>query len=78
MSGFSNINTNLLARTNMAMVKTACMPMATNDKISRHIGVLLFAEDATRYMSAIGALQYLTLTIPDIYFSVRASTMLGA
>jgi hypothetical protein len=34
-------------------------------------GEVLSLEDATRYQSIVGALQYLTLTRPDISFSVN-------
>ena len=36
-----------------------------------HEGSLLGPVDATRYNSIVGALQYLTLTRPDITFSVN-------
>ena len=39
--------------------------------MSLHEGELLSSEDATRYRSIVGALQYLTLTRPDISFSVN-------
>jgi histone deacetylase 1/2 len=63
--------TDLLAKTNMTQAKTASTPMSTTDKLSIHLGVPLSAEDATRYRSTVGALQYLTLTRPDISFSVN-------
>jgi histone deacetylase 1/2 len=61
----------LLERTNMTEAKTVSTPMAANDKLSQNIGVPLLAEDTTRYRSVVGALQYLTLTRPDISFSVN-------
>ncbi|KAK1611873.1 hypothetical protein QYE76_035546 [Lolium multiflorum] len=61
----------LLARTNMTEAKTVSTPMAVSDKLSRYVGVPLSSEDVTRYRSVVGALQYLTLTRPDISFSVN-------
>jgi hypothetical protein len=46
-------------------------PMTTSEKLSKHDGVVLGPQDATKYRSLIGALQYLTLTKPDISFSVN-------
>jgi histone deacetylase 1/2 len=60
----------LLARINMTQAKPVCMPMAAADKLSRYVGTPLSAEDTTKYRSVLGALQYLTLTRPDISFSV--------
>jgi hypothetical protein len=63
--------TDLLEITNMMQAKTVSTPMATVDKLSRHIGTPLAAEDVTRYRSVVGALQYLTLIRTDISFSVN-------
>jgi histone deacetylase 1/2 len=45
--------------------------MTVLDKLSIHEGALLSADDATRYRSIVGGLQYLTLTRPDISFAVN-------
>jgi histone deacetylase 1/2 len=45
--------------------------MSTSEKLSAYEGNSLGLEDATRYRSIVGALQYLTLTRPDISFSVN-------
>jgi hypothetical protein len=50
MSGWKPINT----------------PLSTSEKLSLHEGSLLGQKDATQYRSIVGALQYLTLTRPDI------------
>jgi histone deacetylase 1/2 len=61
----------LLARMNMAQAQTVCTPMAATDKLFRYIGTPLSAEDTTKYIRAVRALQYLTLTMPDISSSVN-------
>lgn len=61
----------LLTRTNMLTSKPVATPMLPADKLQIQGGAPLSAEDATRYRSAIGALQYLLLTRPDIAFSVN-------
>jgi histone deacetylase 1/2 len=43
----------------------------SNGKLSREDGTLLAVGDATRYRSIVGGLQYLTLTRPDLAFSVN-------
>jgi hypothetical protein len=48
--------------------KPASTPLSYTTKISAHIGDRLSLEDATRYHSIVGALQYLTLTRPNISF----------
>jgi hypothetical protein len=40
-------------------------------KLSLHEGTILGTNDATKYRSMVGALQYLTLIRPDIAFSVN-------
>lgn len=61
----------LLRRTNMLKTKGVSTPMMASDKLSRHSGDPLGNEDATRYRSIVEALQYLTLTMSDISFSVN-------
>jgi histone deacetylase 1/2 len=53
------------------MCKPTNTPMSTSEKLSAYEGDPLGVEDATRYRSIVGALQYLTLTRPDISFSVN-------
>lgn len=45
--------------------------MLPSDKLSMYSGDSLSAEDTTRYRSVVGALQYLSLTRPDISFCVN-------
>jgi histone deacetylase 1/2 len=45
--------------------------MSTSEKLSRYEGSILGPKDATNYRSVVGALQYLTLTRPDISFAVN-------
>jgi histone deacetylase 1/2 len=61
----------ILERVGMTKCKAMNTPMETSEKLSTHEGIPLDAEDSTRYMSDVGALQYLTLTRPDISFSVN-------
>ena len=55
----------------MINCKLASTPMSTTEKLSVYDGTPLGPEDATRYRSVVGALQYLTLTRPDISFAVN-------
>ena len=61
----------LLTRTNMQQAKGISTPMAATEKLSRQDGVALTQVESTKYRSVVGALQYLTLTRPDISFSVN-------
>jgi hypothetical protein len=45
--------------------------MTTSEKLSIREGTPLGLNDATQYRSAVGALQYLTLTQPDIFFAIN-------
>jgi hypothetical protein len=63
--------TDVLKRVGMMKCKPVTTPMSTSEKLSLHDGAELGQEDATRYRSIIGALQYLTLTRPDITFSIN-------
>jgi histone deacetylase 1/2 len=61
----------LLGRVNMKMCKSVDTPLSVSDKLSVMDGEVLSSEDSTRYRSIVGALQYITLTRPDIAFSVN-------
>ncbi|KAM3297166.1 hypothetical protein ACQJBY_039175 [Aegilops geniculata] len=61
----------LLHRVNMENCKSTSTPLATSESLSRHSGALLSIDDSFRYRSIVGALQYLTLTRPDISFAVN-------
>jgi len=61
----------LLHRVNMENCKDTSTPLATSESLSRHSGALLGRDDSFRYRSVVGALQYLTLTRPDISFAVN-------
>jgi histone deacetylase 1/2 len=59
----------ILARVGMTKCETSPTPIVATEKLSRTDGDLLSPEDATRYKSIVGALQYLTLTRPDLAFA---------
>jgi histone deacetylase 1/2 len=61
----------LLRRTRMENCKSVTTPMCTQEKSSRELGHSLSEDDAFQYRSVVGALQYLTLTRPDISFVVN-------
>jgi hypothetical protein len=61
----------LLHRVNMQIYKTVDTPLSVSDKLSLTDGEVLYGDDSTRYRSIVGALQYITLTRPDIAFSVN-------
>nr|YP_003433855.1 hypothetical protein OrrupM_p18 [Oryza rufipogon]YP_514636.1 hypothetical protein OrsaiPp07 [Oryza sativa Indica Group]AAZ99329.1 hypothetical protein [Oryza sativa Japonica Group]AAZ99275.1 hypothetical protein [Oryza sativa Indica Group]AAZ99382.1 hypothetical protein [Oryza sativa Japonica Group]AER12982.1 hypothetical protein [Oryza sativa Indica Group]AER13050.1 hypothetical protein [Oryza sativa Indica Group] len=63
--------TDLLKRVGMHGCKEINTPLSTTDKLLAKEGEPLGAEDSTRYRSIVGALQYLTLTRPDIAFPVN-------
>lgn len=67
----SKYASDVLKRVGMGDCKPVSTPMATSEKLSLHEGDLLGPNDATQYRSTVGALQYLTLTRPDISFSVN-------
>jgi hypothetical protein len=55
----------------MVHCKPAVTPLSTSEKLSAQQGQSLSTEDAIKYRSIVGALQYLTLTWPDIAFAVN-------
>lgn len=59
----------LLDRNNLLDCNPSSTPMSCASKLAKSDGVLL--DNPTIYRSAIGALQYLTLTRPDIAFTVN-------
>lgn len=61
----------ILKRVGMLNCKPVPTPMVVNEKLSVFDGDPLPSADAIVYRSVVGALQYLTLTRPDIYFSVN-------
>jgi hypothetical protein len=61
----------LLHRVNMQVCKTVDTPLSMSDKLSLTDGELLSGDDSTNYRSIISALQYITLTRPDIAFLVN-------
>ncbi|XP_071681765.1 uncharacterized protein [Lolium perenne] len=61
----------LLNRVGLKGCKTLSTPLSASEKLSVTEGELLGPKDSTRYRSIVGALQYLTLTRPDIAFSVN-------
>ena len=46
-------------------------PLSSSEKLSLTVGTPLGPDDTTHYMTIIGAFQYLTLTRPDLSFSVN-------
>ena len=61
----------VLKRAGMMNCKVSNMPLSTSEKLSKEEGEPLSAEDSTNYRSVVGALQYLTLTRPDISFPIN-------
>jgi hypothetical protein len=61
----------ILQHTGMGNCKPVCSSMTTSEKLSIREGTPLGLNDATQYRSAVGALQYLTLTQPDIFFAIN-------
>jgi histone deacetylase 1/2 len=61
----------LLKKVSMSNCKGVTSPMSSSEKLTAHDGVPLQVEDITKYRSVVGALQYLTMTRPDISYSVN-------
>ncbi|WVZ90565.1 hypothetical protein U9M48_036856 [Paspalum notatum var. saurae] len=61
----------ILRKVGMMNCRPVSTPLSTSEKLSAHEGTPLGLIDATRYRSVVGSLQYLTLTRPDIAFSVN-------
>jgi histone deacetylase 1/2 len=65
----------ILERAGMSSCKPATTPADTKPKVSLHDGNLLPASDASFYRSIAGALQYLTLTRPDVAYAVNQACL---
>jgi len=61
----------ILSRVRMLNCKPVATPMALAEKMIQGDGDLLGPEDSTRYRSVVGALQYITLTRPDLAFAIN-------
>jgi histone deacetylase 1/2 len=61
----------VLSCVGMLDCKSSPTPLSSSEKITAHEGELLGPEDSTKYRSMVGALQYLTLTRPDISYAVN-------
>lgn len=55
----------------MLNCKPTNTPMSTTEKLPAHGGIPLGPKDSTLYKSIIGVLRYLTLTRPDISFTIN-------
>ena len=63
--------TDIPKRVGLEHCKPVSTPISTSEKLTVESGEVLGPEDATNYRSVVGALQYLTLTRPDISYSVN-------
>jgi histone deacetylase 1/2 len=61
----------LLQRSGMLMCKMATILMSATDRLSALDGDLLSFNNATDYHSLVGGLQYLTITLPDLSYSIN-------
>jgi histone deacetylase 1/2 len=61
----------ILQRVGMEACKPIGTPLSTTERLSISDGDRLRPNDSTKYRSIVGDLQYLTLTRPDISFSVN-------
>ena len=63
--------TDLVKKAGLQGCKPSLTPLSSSEKLSLAEGKLLSQEDSTKYRSLVGALQYLTLTRPDLSFVVN-------
>jgi hypothetical protein len=61
----------ILQKAGMVKCKPVRTPLVTSEKLLADGGTSLSDEDATRYRSLVGGLQYLTLMRPDVPFVVN-------
>jgi hypothetical protein len=67
----SKYASDILKRVGMTQCKPMATPLVVAKKLSIKEGEPLGPQDATRYRSVVGTLQYLTLTPPDISFAIN-------
>jgi hypothetical protein len=67
----SKYASNLLHKVGMGNCKPSNSPMFASEKLSLYEGIPLGPHDSSQYRSVVGALQYLTLTRPDMSFAVN-------
>jgi hypothetical protein len=63
--------TDLIAKVGMRDYKPAPTPLSSTEQLSLTDGTPLGPDDCTQYRSIVGGLQYLTLTRPDLSYSVN-------
>jgi histone deacetylase 1/2 len=63
--------TDLIAKVGMRGCKAAPTPLSSTEQLSLTDGIPLGPDDSTQYRSIVGGLQYLTLTRPDLSYSVN-------
>ena len=63
--------TDLVKKAGLQSCKPAPTPLSSTEKLSLTEEELMSSENGTKYRSLVGALQYLTLTRPDISFVVN-------
>lgn len=61
----------IIQHVGMTKCKPTDTPFSTSEKLVLGSGSRLGPNDSTRYRSIVDTLQYLTLTWPDISFSVN-------
>jgi hypothetical protein len=61
----------LLKRASMQNCKEVTTPLSTSERLLAHTGEKLEPIDSTNYRSLVRGLQYLTLTRPNLSFSVN-------
>jgi hypothetical protein len=61
----------VIRRIGMHTCKPVSTPLSVSEKLSTHEGIPLGQDDVTQYRRIVRALQYLTLTLPDISFAVN-------
>lgn len=62
---------NLLKKANMEKCKPMSTPMSSAERLLREQGIPLSTDEQFKYRSTVGALQYLTMTRPDLAFAVN-------